>query len=416
MKITKNLKKFTKLINWFAFCMAFPVILVAGRNLSMFIFVLLFITTNYKLLRINNKLTFVTFLFGIGSILSVINSNTLEGSSIIQSLQVLPNYIYWTIMVISLTNLNKIIHLEKISKYVMYGIVTLICYFVLLPYIRDSNIIIFNNLTLNSFSFLLICFIPPTIVYIFYHKRNKKIAIFIFLVCISILILEGRRSGTVLVLIPTLLALNFKQINISKLRNSLIYFSVILVIFSTSFTENIIKSSNDRIHNLIYESEDIFSTDISYLTRRLQVEKALIIFNKYPLTGIGLNKWANYRVNFVGDFEGSEYVINKRSMDEKSAHNSYMSLLGEGGLFLLIPFLLILLFNILEFIKKYNLRSQIENAYYWSFLGMIIHLYFISAIVNVYCWFIIGIVSMISIKYLKSNLNGITTNNKLNLC
>ena len=62
----------------------------------------------------------------------------------------------------------------------MYGNVTLICYFVLLPYIRDFNIIIFNNLTLNSFSFLMICFIPPAVVYMFHYKRNKKIAIFIF--------------------------------------------------------------------------------------------------------------------------------------------------------------------------------------------------------------------------------------------
>ena len=405
MNQNKKLKKFTRTINWFAFFMAFPVVLIAGRHITMYIFLLIFFTHNYKFLRVNSKLTLLALFFAIGSIVSVANTFNLDGVSITKSLIVLPNYIYWSVIVISLINLKEIIHIEKVSKYISYGLMFLIGFFIIQPYLSDFSRIIFNRVTLNNFSFLLICFAPPALVYIFHYRRNKKLGILIFLICMFFLISNGRRSGTVLVLVPALLALNLPKIDIRRLRNGIISILAVIVLLNTSFTKNTIKSSNTRIYNLIYENNNILSSDVSYLVRRLQIEKALIIFKKNPMTGIGLNNWGDYRVNFTGDFEGSEYVIKKKEMDKKSAHNSYVSLLAEGGLLLIIPFLLIVLLNMRDFIKKYNLRSQIENAYYWSFIAMLIHLYFISAIVNVYCWFLIGIVSMITAKYSKSNLN-----------
>ena len=151
------------------------------------------------------------------------------------------------------------------------------------------------------------------------------------------------------------------------------------------------------LHQLIYSnSSNLIDEDRSLLVRKLMVEKALIIFESNPITGIGLNSFSSHNVNFRGDFEGSQFVINKSNTNSKSAHNSYVSLLSEGGLLLLIPFLIIIFFNIYKFVKYYNHRNQIENSFYWAFIGMCVHLYFISAILNVYAWFLIGIVSAIS--------------------
>jgi O-antigen ligase len=135
------------------------------------------------------------------------------------------------------------------------------------------------------------------------------------------------------------------------------------------------------------------------------VEKTLIIFDEHSLTGIGLNNFTNYDVYFEGNFEGSQFVVNKDGTNDKSAHNSYASILAEGGLLLFIPLALLLLFNIIHFFKSFTKRSQMENAFYWSFLGMCIHLYFISAILNVFAWFLIGIVTALSVKSQRGELN-----------
>jgi O-antigen ligase len=195
----------------------------------------------------------------------------------------------------------------------------------------------------------------------------------------------------------------FTKINVKKIivgMGTTLFFAIMI---QTSFVEEIIKESNPRIHELIYLNENIQTEDQSYLTRRIQVEKGLIIFSNNPLTGIGLNLFSKFETDAIGDFEGSELVSNKENITRKSAHNSYISVLAEGGLLLFIPFIGILLYNIVNFFKRYNNRSQLENAFYWSFLAMLIHFYFITAIVNVYAWFLIGIVSMLSIQYAKGS-------------
>jgi O-antigen ligase len=76
-----------------------------------------------------------------------------------------------------------------------------------------------------------------------------------------------------------------------------------------------------------------------------------------------------------------------------------MVLLAEGGLLVLIPFLILLLFNIYHFVVNYRKRTELENAFYWSFLAMTIHIYLISEILNVFAWFLIAMTSAISLKY-----------------
>jgi len=83
-------------------------------------------------------------------------------------------------------------------------------------------------------------------------------------------------------------------------------------------------------------------------------------------------------------------------MNDKSAHNSYAAIIGEGGLLTFVPFIGLIFFNFYKFVVHYSLRSRISNAFYWSFLGGCVHMFFISAILNVFAWFLIGIVTAMS--------------------
>lgn len=387
-------------INLIAFFFAFPIILIFGQNFSFYLFILIWLNVKNKInvFRISNQILALPLFFAIGAIISVINLDAKDSDSLSRSLIVLPNYIYWSLLVIMLVNLRDIINLSNVSRYTMLGVVLTIFYYYVQSIFSGFSFIL-NSLSPNSFSFILICFAAPCFIYLSAIKQNKLFAFLFLVVSVLYLISEGRRAGTMLVLLPCLLAFLFSKIEVKRLFFGFFLFMLAFVIMQRPAAEKLIESLNPRIYSMLYESENITTQDQSYLTRRLQVEKAGLIFEDHPITGIGLNNFSNYNVKFEGNFAGAEIVENKKGMNNKSAHNSYISLLAEGGLLLLLPLLILFLYNFIHFVNKYNIRSQIENAYYWSFCAMCIHLYFITGIVNVYAWFLIGIVTMLSVKY-----------------
>lgn len=404
-KITRQEFRVKKYFDFLALFMGFPMILIVGFNITLLIFAAIIYYTPNKTLLFNfkNKFFILPVLFIFGACISVFDVNVNEPNAFSQSLGVLPNYIYWALLIIVLGNSQKLINLPQITGYLFKGLICLMIYYQIQNPIRAALPFLFNISTPNNFAFILICFSPPVLVYLWKIRKNVPWAVFFLVTVVVLLTLEGRRAGTLLTLIPCILALVFTKINVKKIivgMGTTLFFTIMI---QTSFVEEIIKESSPRIHELIYSNENIQSEDQSYLTRRIQVEKGLIIFSNNPLTGIGLNLFSKFETDAIGDFEGSELVSNKENITRKSAHNSYISVLAEGGLLLFIPFIGILLYNIVNFFKRYNNRSQLENAFYWSFLAMLIHFYFITAIVNVYAWFLIGIVSMLSIQYAKGS-------------
>jgi O-antigen ligase len=383
-----------------AFLMAFPVILIAGQNITVFLFLAIWIRFGRftNVFRISSRVLFIPLLFGFGAILSVLNIVEYNAASIPRSLAVLPNYLYWCFLILMLVNLKNYINLNVLARYTAMGVVVTIVYYFSQGALSPFRFVL-NYLSPNSFSFILICFTVPGFIYLATVKKSKALALIYLLISVAILISEGRRAGTVLVLVPSVIALVFTKIEVKRLALGISLFTIVFLFMQTPAVEALVKSANPRIYGLLYETEDIATEDRSFLVRQLQLEKALFIYQDYPYTGIGLNNFTNFDVNFKGDFEGSELVMHKPEMNEKSAHNSYASLLAEGGLFLLVPFLFLIVINMYHFIVNYNKRSQIENAYFWSFIGMCIHLYFISGILNVYAWFLIGIVTMLTVKY-----------------
>jgi O-antigen ligase len=127
------------------------------------------------------------------------------------------------------------------------------------------------------------------------------------------------------------------------------------------------------------------------LIRRAMVEKGLILFEKYPIAGIGLNNWVDYEVKFKGDFVGSERIINKSRIEKYSAHNSYVAFLGEGGLLLLVPFVTLLLCTIFKLVINYKHLEEFQQPILWALIMMSIHIYFISAMLNSFTWYLISL-------------------------
>lgn len=377
----------------FAFLMSYSNILIFGLNVSLFLFAYFYILyfQSINLLKIGTIPNILAVLIGIAAIVSVSDVNAKASDGFARGMAVLPNYLYWCVLIIMFTNIRYYINYGALAKYVFWGVIaTYLSLNFPLPIVKP--------ITPNGYAFVMVCFAPISILYVA-KKYNKVYAIILLAVLIVALVLEERRAGMTLVTLGSLAAVFIQKIRFSNLLLPLTLGILTLGLIQLESVENTFYNASPRIHEFIYQNDDLLETDFSYLTRRAQVEKGLIIFEQHPVTGIGLNNFINYRVDFRGDFEGSELVVDRSTMDEKSAHNSYINLLAEGGLLILIPFLLLLLYNLLNFFMYYNRRNPYENAFYWGFFAMCIHIYFITEIVNVFAWYLIAIVSSLSLLY-----------------
>jgi O-antigen ligase len=378
--------------------MAFPMLLVLSQNLSLLFFAYLFYLIPNKLIffKPNHWIQVIVWLFMVGAIASVLDLNPPTYESRNRALAVLPNYIYWSIMLLFLINLRSWINIDTVAKYIYYGLIISLGYYLFSDFIPDLSGFT-NHFTPNSYAFLCISFTAPAATYVMYKKGYLYALVLVIIILITLL-LAGRRAGFILVFLSSMLSIHLKKLSVKQVLITLFLAGFGFQLLQLELVENALYAANPRVHELIYENEDINTTDRSLLTRKLMVEKSLIIMSEHPLTGIGLNNFAAFEVDFRGDFEGAEFVLNKDGMNEKSAHNSYASLLGEGGLLLILPFLIIVIFNIIKFLIYYTRRPHIENTFYLAFLSMCVHFYFISALLNVYAWFIIGIVTAISVQ------------------
>jgi O-antigen ligase len=261
------------------------------------------------------------------------------------------------------------------------------------------SIPVFKELTQNNFAFLLICYSPIVVWYTWYRFGFFWAVIVLAALALSGF-LSGSRSGSLLTLSGGVLTLLLNR----KSRGAIFIFGLIgyfglILIADSSIVKDIVFNLNPRTYDLIYNREKTLEEDRSYLVRLAQIEKSMIIFEKYPWSGIGLNNFGNYRTKLPGNFEGAKYVVGKKGIDKKSAHNSYFGFLAEGGLLLIVPFILLLLYCILWYVT--SLR-RLQAEYQPIFIGIIhmsIHLYFIYAILNVFAWFLIGLGCLIIVKH-----------------
>jgi len=395
-------KRIDRLMFWYSFAMSFPVILIF-QNISIYIFPFILLKVyelSGRFISIKHTIQFLVIAFGIGALISTFNiSDSLPSNSLMRALEVLPNYLYWVLLILFFTSYSEYVNLEEVYKGIFWGLISSIFFYFFLQGFSVFNSFLFKNLSQNTFAFLLICFSPITVWYAQkrYGLSSSVIILFILAICGF---LSGSRSGSLLTLSGGTIALILNRRSIGAVFIS--SFAIFIVLFFTinsSEVRSIILKLNPRTYELLYESKKTFDQDRSYLTRLAQVEKSLIIFSKFPLSGVGLNNFTNYQVNLPGKFEGAEFVVNKKNIDRKSAHNSYFGFLAEGGLVLIVPFILLLLYIMIWFFSRVNSVLPEYRPIFVGIIHMGIHLYFIYAILNVFAWFLLGLGCMIIVKY-----------------
>lgn len=400
-KVTPRLPK-EKLFFYYSIFMSFPAIQIF-QNISAYIFLLIvlhLIKNDYHIFTISKYLQKLVLIFAFGALVSTIHSYFVGGTEyLLRALIVLPNYFYWTFLIIFFINFNDKLNYALICKGLSIGLVLSTIYFFFIQNLSFiSAIPFFGRLTQNTFAFLLICFSPITTFYL--GTKYGKIYAVIAMILFSLIgFTSGSRSGSILVFAGTILTIYMSgKVNFLRTISIISISSIIVLLISTDTGRDIIFDLNPRSYELVYNTQSTFETDRSYLVRRALIDKGIDIFNKYPITGIGLNNFAAFSGNIEGDFIGSEFVINKNIYEGKSAHNSYLSLLSEGGLLLFVPFILLTLTLLAYPINNLFKLSIFQRSVFIAVLMMLIHLYFISALLNVFAWFLLGLASSLVYK------------------
>jgi O-antigen ligase len=237
----------------------------------------------------------------------------------------------------------------------------------------------------------MICF-APIVVYYIRDKYGKTAGLFAFLSISIIGLTLGSRSSSILVFLGCFLTY-FLAGFISYRRTVIIGFLglVFFLLISSNAGKKFISDLNPRTGELIYDFKTTMETDRSYLVRRAMIEKGMNLFHQKPITGIGLNSFNYTRGDFKGDFKGSEFVIHKDIKQGTSSHNSYITILSEGGLALSIPFALILVMLFVHFFRRLRAMPDFHRPVFLGVLMMSVHLFFITAIVNVFGWYLLAL-------------------------
>lgn len=386
------------LLKWLSFFMVTPVLLV-GTNLSLYAF-LYFYYYLYKTrqisLKLNKLISIIVILFGIGALTAVLSTlfKGLGEEYFSRGLSVLFNYWYWCFLIILLINLRDKINFLTLSQGIFWGIAFLIFYFFFLQNFLKP-LPFFRGVQQNGFSFILICFVPLALYYL--SQAGSKTRLYLFAIISTVAaFMSGSRTGSVLVMMSCIIFVFFykKGIKLSYLLSAVFLVFLFFYLDLPTLFEDLVFQLNPRTHALLYSSKNIAETDISYLTRVAVLNKGLKIFNEHPLTGIGLNNFGAHDIRIDYNFKGAELIQhNDEYIRHISAHNSYVSILAETGLVGFIPFVLILGFNIISYLLKFTSWTALHLALFLGLIGMTVHFYFISAVLNVFAWFYIAIVS-----------------------
>lgn len=386
---------------WYAFFMAFPTILFV-QNISIYIFPFVILAA-WKLVGFpfsyRHWIQIVVLLFGIAALLSVLNMpNEMRQYYYAHSLYVLPNYIYWCILVWFLISVGPFLNLAVVARGICVGLLLTLIYYFIAQDAGITGFAIFKRLTQNTFAFILICFSPVAVLYI-KERYGWVSTIIVAIILVLAGFLGGSRSSSMLVLSGIAMVLFYSRFSAIKVTLvGVVLLPLAAILLNTDLVRDLIRNLNPRTYELIYDTEKVVSTDRSYLVRLAMVEKGIEIYKKHPYTGVGLNNFTNYSVRIPGEFEGARLIKNKRGLNDKSAHNSYVGILAEGGLFLFIPFVTLILICVLFFTFRSSQMSSLQKAFFVCLIHMAVHLYFIMAIVNVFAWFVIGVCLSIMVK------------------
>ncbi len=189
------------------------------------------------------------------------------------------------------------------------------------------------------FLYLLCCQIYS--IMIVKNKTEKLLLYFSLFICLYLTILTGTRKAMLLPILYYFFSVYLKYNNRKIVLLMLIPFLLIVLLFLFDYlvSSKIIDSKNlERLQGLFALINSNYSIDSSTLERRSLLNKAILIFEDYPLLGYGIDS-----------------TLVKLG---KHPHNNFFSLLSMGGILMFIIYYWIYIYAF--FSKKIERKSNLS--------------------------------------------------------
>lgn len=397
-------ERFQKMVNWFVFFMVFPCINILDNSITFYFF--LYFVVQLGIYWRNNFFLKGTFFALIGvfvlAALFAPYSEMTRYRGFTHTFQLTIQYIYWALTSCFFIIYKNNINWKELSKWVFYGLIffTIGFYFVDLSF--SFGVGTFGTkASRNAFVFNMLCSVPLAFTYIKHRFGMKWVPYFLFGFIVILMFTNGR-SGGIIILVETFIisAILYPQW-LKALKILILPLFILFFVMQTDTVQRAmlrvgvaLESVNPRLAGMFLGegAEGNLKTDKSWLERKLQVEKGFEIIHDHPLLGVGPGNYSSYDArlsNFI-----SYERLNSATRDyynTRSAHNSYIMMMGEFGL------LGIGIFVFLQLVGLTNLffrifKGQINETHLplVSLLGLSMHFYAIVAITGSITWFTLG--------------------------
>lgn len=393
-----------KVLNWFVFFLAFPAIDLLGNSITFYLFLILSLKVgSYWAKPFRGKYLLILFLL-LAFISSVLAPNMVRHPGLSGSIKILIQYFYWVFVAIFFITQKRRIDLIAISKWFLFGtLIAIFCFYFYKIKFTIPLIDIHFGISRNSFVFNLLCAIPICFLFIF-KTFGKKVAFGFMPFFLLVMLFTDGRSGAVLIFLQLVLISAIISPLILKISRIVVpVLGLLFIVFQTDAAQvyldqfaDDIEAVNPRFASLLRgEGEGDLSFDKSWLERKLMVQKGMEIFKEYPLRGVGPDNFSYYDSK-LSVLEFSQFdrlrAEDASYFNARSAHNSYIQVLSEMGIFGLLLLIALLFSPLLYFLKKLFF-GQISFQYlpFVSLLAITMHLYAITALTGAISWMIIGL-------------------------
>jgi len=260
---------------------------------------------------------------------------------------------------------------EKFLRVVSYSVVTVSTLFSIIGILEvfqikiiDLPSIIPPGSTLGHRSFAaeyLLPSIPFLLIVKQYLPKEKSVLFFIISVInISFLLFTRNRSGLIILCVIVILYFIFIIIKKEK-QNKIKKLVPVLAVLLLSFFISLIPVKGTERPDLKETANTLLDSEFKSNMLRLSFWDASIqMIKENPVTGVGLFEWSGNYPKYNGDYFTDENVTHIHSIH---AHNDFLELFVESGIFSSVIFLLIYIFIGIIFLKRIK-----ENEKYFYLL------------------------------------------------
>lgn len=330
----------------------------------------------------SQHLIWLTLLYIIGIISSVFSPVSFG----FRSLYFLFQFIYWLLLTRLIGSLYPVLDKRRLSRTIALGCVIL----------GACNLGIGAG-TQNSVAFILVIFGPLGL----YGLPNIKLQILYGLGIWGIMFFNESRSGLA-ILSAELLFISSLYVSRKRIKQLVIAMVVLLGTFTASpglraIVGNAIEPYNPEMALLLIAPERVQAYDKSWIQRQVQVQKGLQIFTDHPIIGVGPNNFTPMDVNInygaISDKVDTN-VLNavSKTADNRSTHNTYVTLLSEFGILGTLCWLFFILPFFIAFYKRLATLQDFEFMIFVTAAGLSVYFYTIAALYGTAAWLFYGLI------------------------